>query len=72
VTAKTEIDREGGRVELPALIRIYGADFGSDADRLKLVAKYLPKPDGKWLWTNSDEISVGYSDYDWRVETEAA
>lgn len=72
VTAETRIDREGGKVELPALIKIYGADFGSDADRLKLVAKYLPKPDGKWLWTNSEEISVGYSDYDWRIETEAA
>lgn len=67
VRAETAIDREGRRVTLPRLLRIYRADFGPAGSRLRFVDTRLDEDDAEWLRENRDRVHIDYGDYDWTI-----
>lgn len=63
------IDRDHHRVSLSRIFKWYSKDFGrSQSDRLTFVAQYLyNEDDGRFLAEQAENLSVGYQEYDWRL-----
>ena len=63
--AESDVDDEAGSVELPGLMKLYGADFGGTAGRLHFAAKRLP--DLERLLSREPNPKVRYARFDWHV-----
>ncbi|MGH2985856.1 MAG: DUF547 domain-containing protein [Solirubrobacterales bacterium] len=64
--AETQLDPRRGRVRLPRLMRIYGADFGDRDGQLRFAARYVPQL-ADWLGDGSKPMRVAYGHFDWTV-----
>jgi len=66
-SAEASVDREGGKVTLPHLLKLYAADFGDRRAQLEFAVQHLGADDAAWLRENADRARVGYGDYDWTI-----
>ena len=64
--AECEIDRAGGAVVLPGLMKLYRADFGGSAAQLGFAAAHLPG-EAAWLRENASRLRVRYARFDWTI-----
>lgn len=64
---ETRVDREGGVLTLPRLMRIYRGDFGDRRAQIAFVARYLPEVAS--MLSRIDTLGVEYADYDWTIAT---
>jgi Protein of unknown function, DUF547 len=62
--AETEVDPERCRVELPRLMRLYAADFGSREEKLDFVAARLPEL-AELRYGGCPRPRVRYGRFDW-------
>lgn len=62
---QAESEIESGTVELPGLVKLYGSDFGSEADRLRFAADRLPELAS--LLEQDPSPRLSYASFDWRV-----
>lgn len=61
------VDRSAGRVRLSRIFDWFAEDFQAGGGVLPFVTRYAPEPDGEWLAENAADASLGYFDYDWRL-----
>jgi GH15 family glucan-1,4-alpha-glucosidase len=63
------IDRERKKVSLSRVFKWYSRDFGNTVtERLRFLAPFLYEPEDRaYLTENADRLTVGYQDYDWRL-----
>lgn len=62
--AETDLDRDRAEVRLPALMKIYGADFGERDERVAFAARHLPADAG---WITGEGVTVRYGRFDWTI-----
>jgi Protein of unknown function, DUF547 len=62
--AETDLDRERGEVRLPALMKVYRADFGDRDEHLAFAARHLPEDAG---WITGEGVTVRYGRFDWTI-----
>lgn len=67
LAAETTIDRDGRRLELPGLLKLYRADFGSEAELVSAAAGAIGGGDGGWISANSARLEVAFGRVDWRM-----
>lgn len=70
VRAETDIDRDGGRVTLPYLMRLYRGDFGDRGKRLEFAARHLPDNEAAWLRAQR-RVRVSYAKFNWTIDARA-
>ncbi len=63
---ETTVDREHGRVRLPALCWLYSRDFGGRREALRWVTPYLPDEFRRWVEAHP-EARVAFNGYHWGV-----
>jgi hypothetical protein len=63
MAAESDLDRAGGTVLLPALVKLYGADFGPLRQRLQFAAAHLAEAE----WITGEGVTVRYGSFDWRI-----
>ncbi len=66
--AETSLDRGGCRLELPGVIKLYRADFGSDAELVRAAAEAMGGRDGAWVAERAEDLQVSFARFDWRLE----
>lgn len=62
--AETDLDRDRAEVLLPALMKVYRADFGDREEHLAFAAQHLPEDAG---WITGEGVTVRYGRFDWRL-----
>lgn len=61
------IDRSTGRVRLSRIFDWFAEDFRAGGGVLAYVKRYAPEADREWLAEHAASASLGYFDYDWRL-----
>ena len=64
--AETDLDRERAEVRLPALMKVYRADFGEREEHLAFATRHLPEDAG---WITGEGVTVRYGRFDWTIES---
>ena len=52
---------------LPRLLKMYGVDFGPEAERVRFAARHLDGGDAVWLAERAGTVRVGYAPYNWQI-----
>jgi hypothetical protein len=67
--AHAELDQDAYQLRLPRLMKYFRGDFGGREAARRFAARYLKAEPGRWLLANAGRLELGYTDYDWTIES---
>ncbi len=69
INATTKINRKEKKVDISMIFKWYSSDFDkTQPELLRFIAGYLYNAEKKeWLHTNTDQLKVHHTPYDWRL-----
>jgi Protein of unknown function, DUF547 len=71
IAAESRLDREGGELELPGLVKLYRGDFGPDRELVEMAAASFNGADASWIRERGEAIRIRFAPFDWRIESQS-